>query len=246
MEVSIKTMRRIAGTAVFISLICFCLDCYRTTGGAQSSTGYLIVLFLADIWGFLPYSLLTLGKKSYGRSNGMPIQQNRRHQILGRLFFFVLALIAPLIQLVNAENLNAGIQNMSTSQMLDLISGDPAVACWGAFGKHLKSYVTTSPSQDEVFAMCGAMQARTVLMLIVGLLVMVETVLYARSDIGTEEWVQEELKKNASDATHATAAIEMDGPGFRFAPAVVEPTVPTSPELLYTPLNSNLHTLSQI
>ncbi|GJJ77798.1 hypothetical protein EMPS_10157 [Entomortierella parvispora] len=216
MAVTIDHLRRIAGTAGFLSFVCFCLDCYRTNR-VQTSIGYFVAVFLADIWGFIPYLLLSLGKRSYGGVKPAPVQQKRGQQIFWRLVFLVLSLIAPCMELANTAAINRDYKLLSMSpstaaqmpgNIYNMAYDNAAVACWGKFGSDLKAAAKMSPQTNEVVGICGAMQARTIIMLIVSLLVLVELVLYARSNIGSAAWVQEEMEKRPSN-TAAAETIEM-------------------------------------
>jgi len=227
-------MRRISGTAGFLSFVCFCLDCYRANR-TQASLGYFAALFVADIWGFIPYTLLTLGKRNYGDSGSgpVPLPQKRTQQIFWRLVFLIVALIAPCMELANAGSLNSDLTSSSMSQaqlqgiLVDKMSDNAIVGCWGAVGAALRAAAKYSPDEDAVLGICGALQARTIIMLIVSFFVLVETILYARSNVGTEAWVQEQLEKTASPTAVGPAeTIEMAPPAY---PVVYSVPTHTSP-----------------
>ncbi|KAG0042234.1 hypothetical protein BGZ83_000741, partial [Gryganskiella cystojenkinii] len=173
MLVPIVFMRRLAWSSAIISVICLCLDISRSIGNTviADSTGFRSALFLGDVCGLLIYPYFALTSANTKK----PKTQSRATQILGRVLFVVVTLIAPAWEF----HISSLIQrhDYQNSNLLQ----DAGGACWLGLSDY-----------SAIVSKCNAIRARAIMMLIVILMALIETVLYARSNLGTETWVQQD------------------------------------------------------
>lgn len=200
MAASVETLHNLSGFAIFICLICLFLDIVRVVSpDSEYSTGYIIAVFVVDLWGLIPHAVLT---HRHTRVQ-YPEHHERPTHILLRLFFVAGALVAPGLEYQYSVIANEyyqqayyyRYQNQSPDSIaelhllqnsIDLIEQlDTGALCWGAMAEEL------------VTSTCNVLQARTVLILLVAVLALVETFMYARSNVGTEEWVQQQLQEQS-------------------------------------------------
>ncbi|KAG0051425.1 hypothetical protein BGZ83_003763 [Gryganskiella cystojenkinii] len=209
MPAPVVVMRRLAESAFALSVICLGLDYYRLASGMTTAQEFFIAVFSADIFGVVLYSIITLAKVD------PPKERSRSLMILLRLVFIALSLIAPIWQLKNTVLANKYLelslvnQNQTLTYPIDssqrkntetlaldyrqritsLEYDDAAVLCWGPLGSKIKFC-----GYSETVNMCNSAQARTIMILIASLFALIETILYAKSNIGSAEWVQEQMK----------------------------------------------------
>ncbi|KAG0052513.1 hypothetical protein BGZ83_002498 [Gryganskiella cystojenkinii] len=224
MLVTLGKMHGFAGCAITLSAICLGFDLYRLAAGMTAGSWFYAAIFLADLLGCVSYAIVSLRNIKIET----PIQRSRPWQIFCRVVFIVVALIAPVWQLKNAVLINdyvkqylqaqreqpptiatgdSGVRFLNYIRHLEL--EDSAAVCWGSLGSMLHSM-----EGSEIVTACNIAQARTVMILMAGFFALLETVLYAKSNVGSAEWVQdpknlETKTKTRNVTTTAVPDLEM-------------------------------------
>ncbi|KAG0052458.1 hypothetical protein BGZ83_002536 [Gryganskiella cystojenkinii] len=195
MTLSTFLMPCIAGATIVVTLVSFGLDIFRAVE-FYTSKGYLVLLLVADTWGLLPYALLTLRRKTLSQVTVF----HQTLQILDRVIFLILALIPSCWELARTSGLvfdtipgedefdrfNRFAQLFQDPSVTDRINLDFGIVCWGSFGKEMKSLLQFQDGPSTTL-FCGVFQSRTVLMLITGVLVAIEMVLFMSTSKNRKE-----------------------------------------------------------
>lgn len=186
--------------------ICFIIDIVRAAKLGAAAI-FLIAVFWADIWGLGLYSVLALNK----------VRINRYFQLFARLKAFGLALVAPSMELhstqeaIKAYNEYKGDSFFKSPketmkdllQIVKYIHSDPTVVCWGPFESIMESVISKvdpdAVKDGTIQKYCGQLQGRTILILVTGVVVLIELMVYVRLWIRESAWAQSKIgSKNAS------------------------------------------------
>ncbi|GJJ77775.1 hypothetical protein EMPS_10134 [Entomortierella parvispora] len=186
------TLRYLTTLVAFLCFVCFGLDIARVCfDPAEKKSKNTVLVFITDIVGLLPYIFLTLRMNKSSK-------QHRFISVLYRILFFALVMIAPCLELRDAHTLNKmlnaeGPTAFEDPVFLGWLDDDLGRYCWGAVRPALEM---ADPTQN-IHSACIALRTRTMLSLIVAFFVLIELVLYKKSSIGTEAWVQERTSYKA-------------------------------------------------
>lgn len=194
-------LQRLDYVLVALFAICLCLDIVRTIK-LGSAAIFLIAVYWADVWGLVLYSVFAQSK----------FKMSRLFHIVARLKTLAVALIAPCLELHDtlvaikayhqflADSANKAPKAMLQDilQIFKMIHADPTVVCWGPFESLMETLtskvVNESANVGLIHSYCGQLQARTILMLITGVVVLVEMLLYWRLSLAESEWVRSHLR----------------------------------------------------
>ncbi|GJJ75136.1 hypothetical protein EMPS_07494 [Entomortierella parvispora] len=203
-----KVMQRIDYVLIAMFGICFILDIVRAAKLGAAAI-FLFAVFWADIWGLGLYSVIALNR----------FRLSRTFLIIARLKAFAVALIAPSLELHDTQQAIKAYHDYSASSFLKspkatmqdlleivkMIHADPTVVCWGPFESIMETVISKvddkAVKDGTIHKYCGELQARTILIVITGVVVLIEMLVFWRLCLAESAWARKHLRlgdKNSS------------------------------------------------
>jgi len=181
--------------------VCLILDIIRAVKLGAAAI-FLFAVFWADIWGLGLYSVLASNK----------LRINRTFQLIARLIAFAVALVAPSLELHDTQVAIQAYHEYSADsffkspketlkdllQIVKMIHSDPTVVCWGPFESIMENVISkvddSAVKDGTIHKYCGELQARTILILITGVVVLIELLVYCRIWLRESAWARSHLR----------------------------------------------------